>query len=695
MEKQDGSSSDKSSAHIHDNDGDNAASVEKMASMSSRSITGAQQPPNELIVLGSPVLLPIVMSFLDRNSLNNCRQVCQSWEDAARRTLMKRCDLDVEAFFRAVRPSEQNRVELYSSWSFEYNSSPGGSKWKVTRAWTNFLRKWGNGAKSLTLRGLTIEEECLVWIRKFLCECCRNVADLSLEFENSTDSDSRMSEQRFGKQLIDFRQYLEDGDEVKFEEIWMAKEDHAFTQYPLLPNILSLRVSTTSNEVASFLSINVLLSCPKLKHLFVSEQRFLERAEEDFGLNGAGVDRNVKSGWKILDFLSERPNITLKLETFEWLENETNWSRPSSDINNEVFWTRGKNGSGRAVRRMPFLQFGDSLKRLHWNVLHLNGSGNLRFPGVLEQVAGNLRKLNLRSGLKGALEALRGCLPGPGHPPGLIRRPLPPMPSLSTLQIGFVDCFQVCLSELVDAAPNLSTLQISACECEACVDEFYVFKYQFLLRKGPWEVRPSEQTHPNLKCLKSELVVWNMESFQWIVDKFPNIEELWIGVQSDGYYMMSYGKGLKIDSIFHTLEEFHSLKRFNWSISGPVKLHVLLAGLAEAGEKLSSLESCHIHVHWILCPIHPESVLERQQFEASRTQVLDTIFKMRQPACKFVVTTSYANIFVVDEKDHDWFRYPPPPLVFASTWKDLLLPFIERHRIPIEFRCSSAEQQAI
>jgi hypothetical protein len=345
------------------NDEDNAASVKKMARLSSSSVIGAQQP-NELIVLGSPDLLPIVMSFMDQKSLKNCRQVCQSWEDAARRTLMKRCDLDVEAFFRAVRPSEQNRVELYSSWSFEYNSSPGGSKWKVTRAWTNFLRKLGNGAKSLTLRGLTIEEECLVWIRKLLCEWCRNVAELNLEFKSGPNDTEEVAVRSAAEEIEDFRRFLEVRDEVEFDEIWMAKEDHAFTPYPVLPNIQTLRVSTTSNEVASFLSINVLLSCPKLKHLFLSEQRFFERAE-DFC-----EDRNVKSGWIMLDFLSERPNITLKLETFEWLENETNWSRPSSDINNEGFWTRGKNGSGRVVRRIPFLQFGDSLKTLHWNVVH-------------------------------------------------------------------------------------------------------------------------------------------------------------------------------------------------------------------------------------------------------------------------------------------------------------------------------------
>jgi hypothetical protein len=46
-------------------------------------------PSNELIGLGSPVL-DIVMGYLDEKSLKNCRGVCKSWEDAARRALMHR-----------------------------------------------------------------------------------------------------------------------------------------------------------------------------------------------------------------------------------------------------------------------------------------------------------------------------------------------------------------------------------------------------------------------------------------------------------------------------------------------------------------------------------------------------------------------------------------------------------------------------
>jgi hypothetical protein len=47
--------------------------------------------PKELIDFGSPVL-DHLMRFLDNKSLKMCREVCKSWEKAARMALKKRCD---------------------------------------------------------------------------------------------------------------------------------------------------------------------------------------------------------------------------------------------------------------------------------------------------------------------------------------------------------------------------------------------------------------------------------------------------------------------------------------------------------------------------------------------------------------------------------------------------------------------------
>jgi hypothetical protein len=115
-------SSSKSSANtqVYSNDEDEAPSGWKVARMSSSSVLiCAQQLPKELIGFGSPVL-DILMGSLDENSLKNFRRVCKSWEDAARRVLMKRCGLKLEAFWNNLGWSEAyHRVELYSSWIFE------------------------------------------------------------------------------------------------------------------------------------------------------------------------------------------------------------------------------------------------------------------------------------------------------------------------------------------------------------------------------------------------------------------------------------------------------------------------------------------------------------------------------------------------------------------------------------------------
>jgi hypothetical protein len=636
-------------------------------------------PPNELIGLGSPVL-DILMGYLDDKSLKNCRGVCNSWEDAARRALMKRSGLDVEPFFKSLRPSEQNRVEFYSSWSFEYNSSPGGNKWKVTRAWTNFLRKWGKGAKSLTLTGLTLDAECRKWIRSLLCVWCPNVVELTLQWFEDGRKISTVSLQ----EMKDFRTYLDDRDKVKFEQILMAKEeDHAFAPYPALPNIESLRVGKMSNEMTSFFSINMLLSCPNVKHLFVSEQRLFDEPEDplDVSLNGVAAGDCI-----ILNFLSKRPNITTKLETFEW-----------QDDNEIDCWPAEAQGIYRKLERQmrrcnpnavptPFLQFGDNLKSLHWNVLHLRSRGRPLFPGVLEQVAGNLRKLDLRvrrtPSSRSSGRNATGCQLGRRF--GLINPPppFPSMPKLSTIQIGLRDCLEVPLNELVDAAPNLTTLEISV--CELCNDGW---AYLARVYEGLWNAGPSEQTlpHPNLKCLKSGLTLWKMQILQSIVNKFPNLEELWMSMESDGNHRHIRERELKLDNIFQTLEQLHSLKRFKLTIDGPIEVNEMLAGVAEAGQRMRSLESCHIHVRSIVCTFHPNGGGDKMRFLSNRTALLERLLKTKQSACKFIVTKSWKYI---QDKMEGNSSLPPAT---GYTLKDLLLSFIKRHRLPIEFRYGPTE----
>jgi hypothetical protein len=128
----------------------------------------------------------------------------------------------------------------------------------------------------------------------------------------------------------------------------------------------------------------------------VSEQRVLG-SEDILPIIFHGAVYDGKGGFRILDFLSQRPDITIKLETFELQDDNPEdccWSsspvvRFAREVEQIVYNSRWS----RITK--PFLQFGDSLKSLHWNVLHsIHGTNLLLFSGVLDEVAGSLRKLD-------------------------------------------------------------------------------------------------------------------------------------------------------------------------------------------------------------------------------------------------------------------------------------------------------------
>jgi hypothetical protein len=121
-------------------------------------------PLNELVAFGSPVL-ELVMGYVeDSNSLKSCRAVCSSWEEAARKALMNKSAMHVTHFLHNVEGVEQDRVRLYSGWILDYGQQRQRQSADREMDRIEFLRKWGEGVHSLSLRGLTLTADCLVWI---------------------------------------------------------------------------------------------------------------------------------------------------------------------------------------------------------------------------------------------------------------------------------------------------------------------------------------------------------------------------------------------------------------------------------------------------------------------------------------------------------------------------------------------------
>jgi hypothetical protein len=625
-------------------------------------------PSNELIGLGSPVL-DIVMGFLDDKSLKNCRHVCKSWEEAARRALMKGCGLNVGELLENVRPSERYRVELFTSWILE-NGNWSNSIRMEDGCWTNLIRKWGNATKSLTLKGLTLDACCRNWIRNLLSSWCPNVEDFSLQFD---EEESQIHAQP--GELEQFRQYLDNRDAVKFKQIWMAKEDHAFEPYPALPNITSLRVGKKANQTTSYLSINVLLSCQNLKNLFVSEQRTF------CGDDGSPIlFENQNGGWRMLDFLTKRPDITSKLETFEWQDDDVRSCRSSTP--HELVYVRLAQAM---TSSRPFLQFGNSLKSLHWNVLHSERDGTLIFPGVLEKVAGSLRDLDLRVlrndravSNQQALPVPQDCFP---RVPIFRHRQFPFMPKLSVLKIGVFDCYKMSLNDLVDAAPNLSTLEVSGCQfCH--ISSMAHFGLEAVdIWKGP--LFGVLQEHTQLKSLKTGMSVRNNMMLENLAKKFPNLEELVL----DGVYRGEVD--LKLGDIFEPLQNLRALKRLKWTNFVRVDIAGILTGFAEAAEKMKSLECCHMR---FISPIWElQQAVDHDQFLENQTQLLYRILVTKHSSCRLIVTSN-SDVFATEGEIGGRLSLDP---AIRSTCKDVLLPYIERHRLPIEFNYSSAEDYGV
>jgi hypothetical protein len=201
--------------------------------------------------------------------------------------------------------------------------------------------------------------------------------------------------------------------------------------------------------MACHFAFNLIQSCGNLKFLFVN----LEILDSKI-LDG--------SEFELLKYLAARPDITNKLEAFEWTYGygfERNLYQESQ---------RQLVSLVTANADIPPMQFGSHLKSLHWDALHVDRDGGRLLPGILEKVSGTLTKLGSRTAVLDASD-VHEILPitrfsrarYDDDPPRILSVQFPILPKLCVIEIGLKTCFTISLSELVDAAPNLRRLEIT------------------------------------------------------------------------------------------------------------------------------------------------------------------------------------------------------------------------------------------
>jgi hypothetical protein len=619
------------------------------------------------------IILENIFSFLDTPSLKECRCVSRKWADISLPLLMERSYFNINSFFNngcsGVMRGDvdvesdvlSRRAEIYSSWKLELYDDFGGKN-ILGEGMPNFPRRWGKRVKSLCLVDFDLNPSPVQWLVRLLSCWCPNLKAIHFHF---LDPDAPKESDPAGRS----RCYGYDNSLKMYMGIVELHKDHILNPFPNLPNIQTISLGHDCDSSNSHLGIKLISSCPNLRHLY---------------LHGLDHDRHshmvyFRSGFRILEFLSRRPDITRKLETFHWKVNMGHQEADDEDCDrnsqSEYLYPEEERQPVRLLtdtlgdkkRDIPRMQFSDKLKSLHWDVLwvervdELEGddSGGIGLlPGTLDKtVAGSLRKLSTRKAvmdptsfpdMKEDARARRDWVSKElgGRPPSLgqLLKPLyiqyVLMPNLVELEIGLRTCYTISLSDLLDAAPNLRTLQIAGCECcDVIEDEYYDdengvdgadgyddFPIEDIWKASDFSSSSSVRPHTNLKFLKAGVSMRNEEILQKTVTKFPNLEELWMGAKGSE-------SRLGLESVFTILQDLRSLQRLKWHYEGiSVQLADLIANLIAAGG-MTMLENYELELQLDEEHVGLESYLER------KVELLDNLKKWpKDSKCKISVS---------------------------------------------------------
>jgi hypothetical protein len=174
----------------------------------------------------------------------------------------------------------------------------------------------------------------------------------------------------------------------------------------------------------------------------------------------------------------------------------------------------------------------------------------------------------------------------------------------------------------------------------------------------------------------------NLDILRRTVQKFPNLQELWIGHEGEDR------TSLTVHDTFEVLKSLKSLRRFKWTIPHDFYLAEVLRSFAGAANHngIPSMESCH--VRFISKDWDPDifPYLWGECFFENRDELLKNILVTKDAHCRFLVTTNCPHYFETESKPSTKdVRNAKKNLVLTFG---ILLPYCKQHGLPIEFKYS-------
>jgi hypothetical protein len=606
----------------------------------------------EDVCRGSKVL-ENVFEYLDISSLKSCRQVNKDWEVMAREVMMKRCELDVNAW----RNINMARLEHFQSWKLDLNNRERNEDF-----WTSVLQNWGHEITYLRVLGITPGWTTIV--RGALETWCPNLKECRLSSGPEINCPEEFLELQAVCHNLDRTETVED-----FNAALANTQLRMFEPFSTLKSIhtVTMEWNHDYHRMPACLPIVIFLivkSCPRLKHLFLLdlEPSLMDNCLED-------------SRFGILLHLARHPSITKRLETLVW--------RMKSIRNLDLAWRREV--ETQIVRfvtgnpNIPRIQFGTCLKTLHWDTIHTDRNGGALLPDILSQsVARNLKTLSTSRIIMDAsrvmhlqkaeflmdAEARRRWINLNLCPVPTLTLSYPTLQSLRELSVSIETCKSIRLDNLVDAVPGIERLSIRESFSARLPED------DFILTQMIAPVDRDIQQHRSLRILNFNVRLTTAAVVEKIAQKFPRLEELRLGYTGIFHGLFDLSQRTLVDF----LVGLHFLKRFDLRIPDNLDMVHLIEHIANAQERLPWIETYNLRFIpcWIVTG-HSEYVQRRQELHA-RIKKSST-----GTTCRFRV--SWWNSVLLGL--HEVYRNSPPEEALRS-----FIRFTKHHRLPIELKYS-------
>jgi hypothetical protein len=602
------------------------------------------------ICRGSKVL-ENVLEYLDISSLNSCRQVNKEWEFKARQVLMKRCELNVNAW----RNIHMTRLELFTSWKLDLNNRE-----RTEHFWTSVLQNWGIKVESLHMLGVTPGWTTIV--RGALVTWCPNLKEIRL---------SSAPEINCPLQFLDLQDFCHTLDRTETVDDFNVALDNAqmpiFEPFPTLGSIhtVTMEWNNDCQRMPACLPVVIFLivkSCPRLKHLYLLdlEPSLLDNRLED-------------SRFGILMHLARHPSVTKRLESFVW--------RMKNNRSLDVAWR--KDVETQVVRfvtgnpLIPRMQFGNCLTYLHWDIIHIDRNSGPLLPGILkESVAGNLKRLSTSRVIIDAsrvmhlqrpefvmnAEARRRWISLNLLPPPILTLAYPTLRNLRELSVSIETCKSIRLHQLVDAVPEIERLSIRE-SFSSHLPEDDGFLTDMIVPVDSIIV-----PHTNLRTLSFNVRLRSSAVVEKIAIKFPYLQELSIGYAGIFQGIFDLSNRTLVDF----LVGLHCLKRFALRIPDNLDMVNLIEHIADAQERLPNVEKYDLRFIpcWIITG-HYEYVRRRQELHA-RIRKSST-----GTTCQFMVSWWNSGLLGL----HEMYRNSPQEESLRQ-----FISFVKHHRLPLELK---------